>query len=282
MAAAHPLRDLPIPPLPHGARENPVVHPMLDRPRPGIVEFGANRTGHLERSWRVDGIVNREIRFKIENARWPVPHRSTVVIRISVGDRWRSPVPSDAGAAMRIHHSEMIKGRIGMRYEISQKLLRLGEDSEIFDENGDLVYRVDGKVFSLRNLLVIRDRDWNEVARVERKILALTPTYEITIHGRPAGEVRKQILTLFRDRFTIDIPGPQDLEMSGDILKHEFAIRQGDQNVAIVSKRWIALTDTYGVDIAPGHDELFLLTCVLALDLALDQHAASQRNEMAH
>jgi uncharacterized protein YxjI len=37
-----------------------------------------------------------------------------------------------------------------------------------------------------------------------------------------------------------------------------------------VSKRWIALTDTYAVDIAPGQDDLLILASVLALDLAMD------------
>ena len=38
-----------------------------------------------------------------------------------------------------------------------------------------------------------------------------------------------------------------------------------------MSKRWIALTDTYGVEIAEGEDRLLLLACVLALDLAEDR-----------
>jgi uncharacterized protein YxjI len=41
--------------------------------------------------------------------------------------------------------------------------------------------------------------------------------------------------------------------------------------VATVSKRWLSLTDTYGVDIASGEDDLLILTSVLALDLAEDQ-----------
>ena len=73
------------------------------------------------------------------------------------------------------------------------------------------------------------------------------------------------------DRFTIDVPGPDDLELRGSLLDHEFTIRRGGRQVAIVSKRWIALTDTYGVDIAEGEDPLLLLACVLALDLAEDR-----------
>jgi uncharacterized protein YxjI len=59
--------------------------------------------------------------------------------------------------------------------------------------------------------------------------------------------------------------------MTGDLFEHEYTIRRGDQVVATVSKRWLSLTDTYGVDIAPGEDDVLILASVLALDLAEDQ-----------
>ena len=73
------------------------------------------------------------------------------------------------------------------------------------------------------------------------------------------------------DHFTIDIPGPDDLEMTGNLFEHEFTIARGGQPVATVSKRWFSLRDTYGVDIAPGANDLLILASVLALDLAEDR-----------
>ena len=62
--------------------------------------------------------------------------------------------------------------------------------------------------------------------------MALRPTYQISLAGREAAEVRKHFFTPFGDRFTIDVPGPDDLEMEGDLFDHEFIIRRGDQPVA--------------------------------------------------
>jgi uncharacterized protein YxjI len=85
------------------------------------------------------------------------------------------------------------------------------------------------------------------------------------------AEVRQKLFSPFVDRFTIDIPGPDDLHMTGSLLEHEYTIRgANDQVVATVSKHWISLTDTYGVDIAPGQDDVVILASVLALDLAED------------
>jgi uncharacterized protein YxjI len=158
-----------------------------------------------------------------------------------------------------------------MMYLIRERFFRLGQDSEITDEQGRPVLHVDGKVLSLRNRLVLRDLDGREVAQVHRKLAALRPTYQISVAGLKAAEVRKHLFTPFRDRFTIDVPGPDDLEMEGDLFDHEFTIRRHGQTVATVSKRWFSVRDTYAVDIAPDQDDLLILAAVLALDLAEDQ-----------
>jgi uncharacterized protein YxjI len=156
-------------------------------------------------------------------------------------------------------------------YLIRERFFRLGEDSDITDEQGRAVLQVDGKVLSLRNRLVLRDPAGREVAQVQRKLVALRPTYQVSVAGQEAAEVRKHFFTPFRDRFTIDVPGPDDLEMEGDLFDHEFTIRRGGQTVATVSKRWFSVRDTYAVEVAPGQDDLLILASVLALDLAEDQ-----------
>ena len=156
-------------------------------------------------------------------------------------------------------------------YLIRERFFRLGEDSDITDDQGQPVFHVDGKVLSLRNRLVLRDPEGNEVAQVHRKLAALRPTYEVSVGGREVAEIRKHLFTPFGDRFTIDVPGPDDLELAGNLLDHEFTIRRGDQTVATVSKRWFSMRDTYAVDVAPGEDALLILASVLALDLAEDR-----------
>jgi len=119
--------------------------------------------------------------------------------------------------------------------------------------------------------LVVRDPGGREVAQVHRKLAALRPTYKVTVGGEEAAEVRKHLFTPFGDRYTIDVPGPDDLEVRGDLLDHEFTIQRGEQTVATISKRWFSVRDTYAVDVAPGQDDLLILAAVLALDLAEDR-----------
>ena len=163
-----------------------------------------------------------------------------------------------------------------MRYVIRERLFRLGEDSDITDEEGRPIFHVDGKVLTLRNTVIMRDRTGAEVARVERQLIALRPTYYITRNGQEAASVRKQLFSPFVDRFTVDVPGPHDLHVTGSLFEHDYTIARDGLVVATVSKAWISITETYGVDIAPGEDDVLILASVLALDLAQDRE---RRNE---
>jgi uncharacterized protein YxjI len=155
-------------------------------------------------------------------------------------------------------------------YVIRERLFRLGEDSDITDENGQPVLHVDGKVLSLHNRLILTDPTGREIGQVHRKLAALRPAYEITLGGKDVAEVRKHLFTPFGERFTIDVPGPSDMEISGDLLSHEFTIDRDGRTVATISKRWLSIKASYAVDVAPGEDDMLILASVLALDLAID------------
>jgi uncharacterized protein YxjI len=155
-------------------------------------------------------------------------------------------------------------------YVIRERLFRLGEDSDITDQAGQPVLHVDGKVLSLHNRLILRDPAGRDAGHVHRKLPALRPTYEITVGGKDVAEVRQHLFTPFGERFTIDVHGASGMQFNGDLLSHEFTIDRDGQTVATVSKRWLSVTASYAVDIAPGEDEVLILASVLALDLAID------------
>jgi len=101
-------------------------------------------------------------------------------------------------------------------------------------------------------------------------MISVTPKFHITRRGEDVATVRKKLISPFVDRFTVDIPGPDDLHVKGSIFEHNFTIERNGDVVATVSKRWVAMTDTYGVDIAEGEDDILILAVVLAIDLTED------------
>ena len=156
-------------------------------------------------------------------------------------------------------------------YVIRERFFSIGDDFDVLDEHGTKLLHVDGKVLSARNKVVIEDLSGTEVASVHRHLVSLRPTYEIRIGGEKAAEVKKKLFTPFREKFTIDVPGPDDLEMKGDLLDHEYVIERGGRDVASVSKRWLTIRDTYAVQIEAGEEPLLIIGAVLALDLALER-----------
>jgi uncharacterized protein YxjI len=149
-----------------------------------------------------------------------------------------------------------------------QKLLSWGDDFVIKDETGRDAFYVDGKVFSLGHQLSFQDMEGNELAFIRQKLLAWGPTYEIYRQGELRAVVKKALFTLFQCRFTVDVPGPDDLEARGSFTDHEYEFERGGQTVAVVSKRWFSWTDTYGVDIAEGEDDVLVLAAAVVIDMA--------------
>lgn len=155
-----------------------------------------------------------------------------------------------------------------MRYIMKQKLLSFGDDFYIKDENERDAFFVDGRAFSIGDKLAFKDLNGRELAFIRQKLLAWGPTYEISRDGTIAAVVKKHVFALFHHRFTVDVPGPNDIEAEGDFMDHEYTFRRGDRVVATVSKRWFSWTDTYGIDIDDDEDQVLILASAVVVDQA--------------
>jgi uncharacterized protein YxjI len=159
-----------------------------------------------------------------------------------------------------------------MRYVMKQKFWSWGNDFTIQDEQGRDAFRVDGRAFSWGDKLSFQDMQGRELAFIRQKLLSWGPTYEIESNGQLLAVVKKQLFTFLRCRFTVDVPGPDDLEATGNFLDHEYTFERGGYTVASVSKEWFKLTDTYGVEIAGGNDVLILASAVV-IDMVCHQES---------
>jgi uncharacterized protein YxjI len=155
-----------------------------------------------------------------------------------------------------------------MRYQMKQKLFSWGDDFTIQDEGGNDAFFVDGKAFSFRKQLSFQDMSGRQLAFIKQKLLAWGTTFEIYRDGAVAAVVKKELFTFFNCKFTVDVPGPDDLAAEGKFTEHEYAITRGERQIATVSKRWFSLTDTYGVDVADGEDAVLILASTVVIDMA--------------
>lgn len=150
---------------------------------------------------------------------------------------------------------------------MKQKMFAWGDDFTIRDDRGNDMYYIDGKALSLGDQLSFQDMAGGEAAFIRQKLLSWGPTYEVYRDGQLYAVIKKKKLTFFKDKFTVDVPGPMDFEVTGSFSEHEYLFTCGGAVVAQVSKQWFAWTDTYGVDIVPGQDDIVILATTVAIDL---------------
>jgi len=155
-----------------------------------------------------------------------------------------------------------------MRYVMKQKLFSWGDDFVIKDDTGRDAFFVDGKAFSLGNQLSFQDMAGNELAFIKQKLLAWGPAYEIYREGQLYAIIKKELFTFFKCRFTVDVPGPDDLEAEGDFMDHEYTFTRNGLSVAEVSKQWFSWTDTYGVDISEEEEDVLIIASTVVIDMA--------------
>src|SRR3954463_13107689 len=90
------------------------------------------------------------------------------------------------------------------RFQMREKLLSIGDDYWIEDDQGERAYKVDGKALRVRDTFVLEDRDGNEVALIQERKLRVRGTMEVERQGNRLATVHKAIVGI-RDRFDIRI-----------------------------------------------------------------------------
>jgi uncharacterized protein YxjI len=164
-----------------------------------------------------------------------------------------------------------------MRYAVQEKLFSIGDDFWITDERGGKAFLVDGKVLRMRQTLEIQDPDGRVLVTVRKKLVSMHETMEIEQDGALVATVRKALISPLHHRSTVDLADGSQLEATGNILDKEFEITAGSQVLARISRAWFRIRDTYGVDVAPGQDDVLFLAIAVALDRIHDDDEQRDR-----
>ena len=158
--------------------------------------------------------------------------------------------------------------RLPNRYKITQKLLSIGDDFWIENQDGQKVFKVDGKTLRIRKTLAFEDADGNKLCQIKERLLSVRDTMVIEDpHGRDIAVIKKALIAPLRDRWTVNIRNGPDLSVVGNILDREYSIKQKGKKVAEVSRKWFRITDTYGVEIAEGQEDIIILAVAVAIDI---------------
>ncbi|MFL5835629.1 MAG: LURP-one-related/scramblase family protein, partial [Solirubrobacteraceae bacterium] len=92
----------------------------------------------------------------------------------------------------------------GRKSVMRKKLLSIGEDYWIEDDDGEKVFKVNGKAMRARTTFVLEDTDGNEVVHIQDRVLNIRGTMKLERDGEELASVHKALVG-FRDRFDIDV-----------------------------------------------------------------------------
>lgn len=149
-----------------------------------------------------------------------------------------------------------------MKLLFKQRLFSWLDSYDIYDENGNTVYTVEGKL-SWGHCLHILDAAGNHVGTVKEVVLTFLPKFEIYFGDTYAGCISKEF-TFFKSKFNIDCNGWQ---VQGDFWEWDYRIvDHAGAEVATVGKELFHMTDTYVIDVNRPEDALLALMVVLAID----------------
>lgn len=160
------------------------------------------------------------------------------------------------------------RGGTATRYQMRQKLVSFGDDFWIENQNGQKVFKVDGKMLRVRDTLFFEDAHGQKLCKIQTKVMRIKDSMEIEgADGGRLAMVKKALITPLRDRWVVKVGNGPDLEVQGNILDHEYSIGEGRDKIAEVSKKWFRIRDTYGVQIEQGQNDVLLLAITVAIDM---------------
>ncbi len=151
-----------------------------------------------------------------------------------------------------------------MKFYIRERIFTVRNTFDIKDEDKLNRFKVKGRALSLGKKLKLYDREEDREYAIEQRLLKLMEEYSVYVDNKRIAKVSRRV-SLLRPRYTIEsVYG--DIEIEGDVLKHDFDIVRQGQTIARVRKKFIALSDEYVVDIDQEEDYGFILALVIILD----------------
>jgi uncharacterized protein YxjI len=155
------------------------------------------------------------------------------------------------------------------RYIMRQRIFALGQDFNINNAAGQAVFKIDGKVRLVKEALKFRDMQGNLLYKLDEKVIRIRESFDILKpNGQLAAKVHNAIIDPMRERFTIEIPGGQNMMTMGKVIWAQYDITRNGKPVAKISKQfsWIG-RDQYVVDVMRGEDDCLILAVTVVIDM---------------
>ncbi|MFF4434985.1 LURP-one-related/scramblase family protein [Streptomyces sp. NPDC001513] len=149
-----------------------------------------------------------------------------------------------------------------MKYLVRDKVLAIGDDYWIEDEDGRHAFLVDGKALRVRDTLELKDPDGMILITLREKMLSFRDAMTLERDERRLAVIRRKRFSLLRNHFRVTMAEGTELDVSGRILDREFKVEYDGELLALVSRQWYRVRETYAVDVVREDADAALLIAV--------------------
>lgn len=159
---------------------------------------------------------------------------------------------------------------------IRQRVFSLGDKYDVYNEQQEPVYHVQGELFSWGAKIHLYDLSGRELYFIRRKLLAFLPEYAVFQGDTFCARIKKE-LSFLTPRLGVE-SSFGSFEITGNFLDMDYEIRKDGTPLGELHKKWLSWGDTYLLSIRDDKDAAFFTALAIAVDNCLHNDRNSGGN----
>ncbi len=163
-----------------------------------------------------------------------------------------------------------------MKLYVNEKLFSFHNRFYVKDENDKDVYEISSKIISLGDKTTINDMEGNKVAYIEQEILHLTPHYNVYINDILEFQIIKKF-QLFKNDYTLN----NGYRVDGNFFMLDFKVFDDNNNqIGSIKRKFISIGDKYEIEINDISKKEIVLAIIVAItnDVNRSQNTSNNSN----
>jgi uncharacterized protein YxjI len=154
----------------------------------------------------------------------------------------------------------------GWQRFVMKSRMGAGRDFAVTDLDGAQVYIVDGKM-GLRPKADVKDRKGDVRYSVRGHMLGLPKQMTVTDHeGNEVASLKAKFFSPIRSKMTLTMTDGTSWHVEGSLLEKDYSVTRAGQPIVQISQKWIAIRDSYTLDVVDGVDPALALAIVWTID----------------
>ena len=159
-----------------------------------------------------------------------------------------------------------------MKLYVNEKLFSIHNKFYVKDENDIDVYEISSKIISLGDKTTINDMRGNKIVYIEQELFHIMPNYNVYINDAFSFKITKKF-QLFKNDYILS----NGYRVEGNFMMLDFIVYDDNNNqIGSIKRKFISIGDKYEISINDISKKEIVLSIIVAItnDVNRDQNAS--------